>query len=368
MAITRNTIGVLAASGILALGVAACGSSGKKPATNASSTTGSGGSYTANGAGSTFAAPIYQQFGNALKSQGTTIDYNPVGSGDGVAELIAGTTDFAGTDPPLKDSEVKQAERKGTPVHFPIAFGAITVSYNLSGVGTGLKLDGPTLAKIFLGKVKTWNDPAITGSNPGVKLPSTPITVVHRSDSSGTTKGFTGFLAAVDPAWKSQVGSDKTVKWPTGTGAKGNDGVAAAIKQTPGAVGYVEQAYALQSGFTTADVKNAAGRYVAPSLQAATAAAEGLSVPPDLRFAISNPANPQAYPITSQTFIVVYRDMCRAGITPSAAHGVHNLLAYALGAGQDVLSQLKYARLPSSLDAKAKAQLPTLTCNGAKLG
>src|SRR6185503_15208172 len=160
------------------------------------------------------------------------------------------------TDSAMKDEEVKAAEKKGTPVHVPTVFGAITVSYNVSGVDKGLKLDGQTIADMFLGKIKKWNDQAIQSLNPGVKLPDTDLTIVHRSDESGTTKLFTTFLSDYSPEWNSQVGADKTVKWPTGTGAKGNPGVAGAIKQTNGAVGYVEQAYALQNNFTTADVKN----------------------------------------------------------------------------------------------------------------
>ena len=174
--------------------------------------------------------------------------------------------------------------------------GAITVSYNLPGVKTGLKLDGKTIADIFLGKIKTWNDPEIKALNPGVTLPSTPITVIHRSDSSGTTAGFTGFLAAVDPEFKSKVGEGKDVQWPTGTGAKGNAGVAGAVQQTTGAVGYVEQAYALQHNFTYASVKNKAGNFVAPTLASTSAAGEGVTVPANLGIKIINPAGAERLP------------------------------------------------------------------------
>ncbi len=193
--------------------------------------------------------------------------------------------------------------------------GAITVSYNLSGVKSGLRLDGKTLGDIFMGKVKTWNDTEIKALNPGISLPSTPITVVHRSDSSGTTAGFTGFLAAVDPEFKSKVGEGKEVPWPTGTGAKGNSGVAGAVKQTEGAVGYVEQAYALQNNFTYASVQNKAGHYVLPTLQSTTAAGEGVKIPAEPRHQDQQPARARAaYPITSQTFIVVNKDICKAGV------------------------------------------------------
>jgi phosphate transport system substrate-binding protein len=247
-------------------------------------------------------------------------------------------------------------------------FGAVTVSYNVSGVDKGLKLDGKTIADMFLGKVKKWNDPEITALNSGMNLPSSPITVVHRSDSSGTTKAFATFLSAYSPAWTAAAGQpDKTVKWPTGTGAKGNSGVAAAIKQTAGSIGYVEQAYALQNGFTYASVKNKSGKFVAPTIQAASAAADGIKVPPDLTISTIDSPNAAAYPITSQTFVITYKDMCKAGIKQAAASGVKKFLTYGLGPGQAVEKQLFYAPLPASLLSKDKAQLNTLTCNGSPL-
>jgi phosphate transport system substrate-binding protein len=294
------------------------------------------------------------------------VNYNPVGSGAGIAQLQSGTVDFAGSDPAEKPTEVQAG--KGPVAMFPVAFGGITVSYNVSGLKTGLKLDGKTIADIFLGKVKTWSDPEIKALNAGMSLPSTAITVVHRSDSSGTTKGFATFLSDYSPAWTKAAGiPDKIVKWSTGTGAAGNSGVAAAIKQTNGAIGYVEQAYALQNNFTFAAVKNSAGKFVVPSLTAASAAAEGIKVPPDLSISTINSPNAAAYPITSQTFLIVYKDMCKAGVSQSAASGVKKLIAYGLGAGQSVEKQLNYAALPASLLAKDTAQLSTLTCNGSPL-
>src|SRR5438270_9877467 len=234
-----------------------------------------------------------------------------------------------------------------------MAFGASTVSYN--GAPKGLKLDGATIADIFLGKIKTWSDPAIGKLNPGVKLPSGAITVVHRSDESGTTKGFTTFLGDYSPEWKSKVGADKTVKWPTGTGAKGNAGVAAAVKQQAGAIGYVEEAYALQNNFTTASVKNKSGAFVAPALASTTAAGVGVKVPPDLGISIIDSPNPTAYPISSQTFVIVYKDMCKAGISNGTAGAVAKFVNYGLGAGQNVLGQLQYAKLPAAILSQAKS-------------
>jgi phosphate transport system substrate-binding protein len=357
----------LAMAGALAVPLSACGGSDNEDAATASTGGASTVNATLNGSGSTFAAPIYQQLGSELKGKGLTINYQPVGSGQGVSDLTNKSTLFAGSDPPMKDEEVTAAKKNGEPVHVPTAFGAITVSYNLDGVKTGLKLDGPTIADIFLGKVKKWNDPEIAKQNSGVNLPSSNITVIHRSDESGTTKGFTEFLAAYSPEWEKSVGVDKTVKWPLGTGAKGNDGVAAAIKQTPGSIGYVEQAYALQNNFTFAAVKNKSGKYIDPTLQSVTSAGDGVDIPTDLRFTITNSPNPDAYPISSQTFIVVYKDPCKAGASANQAKGLVNFLDYVLGPGQSTIKQLSYAPLPSAVDTQAKDAVKGLTCNGSPI-
>jgi phosphate transport system substrate-binding protein len=358
--VNKNKIGVLASCALLALTVGACGKSGSTGSTGSSS------SATISGAGSTFAAPVYTQWG---ASSGMTVNYQPVGSGAGITALQGKTVDFGASDPPLKPADITTFEKVGPVQQIPMFLGAITVSYNLPGVQSGLKLDAKTIADIYLGKVKTWNDAEIKALNPGVSLPSTAITVIHRSDSSGTTAGFTGFLAAADPEWASKVGEGKDVQWPTGTGAKGNAGVAGAVAQTTGAVGYVEQAYALQHKFTTASVKNKSGAYVEPSLESTSAAAEGVEVPANLGFKIKNPSSPKAYPITSQTFIVVYKDMCKAGIPggEGAAKGVVSFLNYGLGSGQSILAQADYATLPSAILEKSKTAVTELECNGAKI-
>ncbi len=382
----KKKLGVIAGCLLLALGIAACGSSSKSSETTASSTSSSSstpaassssktattppsGSGTISGAGSTFAAPVYEQW--ASSQQGLTVNYQAVGSGAGITALAGKVVDFGASDPPLKAEEEKEISKNGSaPVQIPMFLGAITVSYNLSGVKTGLRLDGKTLGDIFIGKVKTWNDPEIKALNPGITLPSTPITIVHRSDSSGTTAGFTSFLAAVDPEFKSKVGEGKEVPWPTGTGAKGNAGVAGAVKQTEGAVGYVEQAYALQNNFTYASIQNKAGHYVLPTLASTTAAGEGVKIPANLGIKISNPAGAGAYPITSQTFIVVNKDLCKAG-TPGgeeAAKGVVKFITYGLGEGQKILSQADYAALPAPILAKSKEALASLQCNGSPIG
>ena len=351
----------------LALGVSACGSDDNSDSSSASSSSSSskqlGG--TINGAGATFPAPVYTEWAARFKDkQGTTLNYQAIGSGGGIAQFTAGTVDFGASDAAMKDDEEQAAEKKGTPIHVPTVLGAVTLAYNVPGVEKGLKLDGATIADIYLGKIKKWNDPAIAKANSGVDLPDTEITVCHRSDESGTTKNFTQFLADYSPAWESGPGVDKTVKWPTGTGAKGNDGVAGCVKQTDGAVGYVEQAYALQNNFTTAAVKNKEGQYVAPSLDATSAAGEAAKPPADLRFSTINAPGATTYPISAVTFLLVYQDLCKAGASSKQATLIKSWLDYALGDGQKVAPELEYAPLPDDIRAKAQAKVDALQCNG----
>jgi phosphate transport system substrate-binding protein len=376
--VIKRNFGAIASCALLAIGVAACGSSNssststttaKGGASSTTATTPAGGSGTISGAGSTFAAPVYEQWGSSIPSP--KVNYQAVGSGAGLTAIESKVVDFAGSDPPLKSEESEAIAKNGSPaVQIPMFLGAITVSYNLPGVKSGLKLDGKTIGSIFMGTIKTWNDPAIKALNPGVSLPSTAITVVHRSDSSGTTAGFTGFLSDVDPEFKSKVGEGKEVPWPTGTGGKGNAGVAGAVKQTVGAIGYVEQAYALQNGFTYASVKNEAGKYIEPTLASTSAAGIGVKIPADLGVKVINSPNPGAYPIASQTFIVVNKDLCKAGGPggEEAAKGVVKFIEYGLGAGQEILAQADYARLPPPILAKSKEAQKSLQCNGAPIG
>jgi phosphate transport system substrate-binding protein len=353
----------------LALAAAACGSNDSNPNSGGTSSSSGGAAKaggTINGAGATFPLPVYQEWAARFKeTNGTTVNYQGIGSGGGIAQFSAGTVDFGASDAPMKDDEIATAKKKGSdPVHVPTVLGAVTISYNVDGVQQGLKLDGKTAADIFLGKVKKWNDPEIASQNAGVKLPSENITVCHRSDESGTTKNFTEFLADYSSGWKSGPGVDKSVKWPTGTGAKGNDGVAGCVKQTKGTVGYVEQAYALQNKFTTAAVKNADGRYVEPSLQATSAAGASAHPPADLRFSTINATGADTYPISAVTFLLVWQDMCKAGVGPDQAKLVKDWLNYALGPGQQVAPQLQYAPLPAAVKSKAQAKVDGLQCNG----
>jgi phosphate transport system substrate-binding protein len=376
--VIKRNLGAIASCALLAIGVAACGSS-KSSTTASTGTTSASASKTAttpaaasgsiSGAGSTFAAPVYEQWASSIGSP--KVNYQAVGSGAGLTAIENKVVDFAGSDPPLKAEESEAIAKNGSPaVQIPMFLGAITVSYNLPGVKSGLKLDGKTLGSIFIGTIKTWNDAAIKSLNPGVSLPSTPITVVHRSDSSGTTAGFTGYLSAVDPEFKSKVGEGKEVPWPTGTGGKGNAGVAGAVKQTVGAVGYVEQAYALQNGFTYASVKNSSGKFVEPTLASTSAAGVGVKIPADLGLKVINSPNANAYPIASQTFIVVNKDLCKAGGPggEEAAKGVVKFIEYGLGTGQGILAQADYARLPPPILAKSQEAQKSLQCNGSPIG
>jgi phosphate transport system substrate-binding protein len=367
--VNLSKITALATAGALALGVAACGDSNDSPSAGGSGSSSSaqkGG--TINGAGATFPQPVYSEWAAQFKDeQGTTVNYQGIGSGGGIAQFTAGTVDFGASDAAMKDEEITAAEKKGTPVHVPTVMGAVTISYNVDGVEKGLKLDGQTAADIFLGKVKKWNAPEIAALNSGVQLPGDDITVCHRSDESGTTKNFTQFLANYSKEWESGPGVDKSVKWPTGTGAKGNDGVAGCIKQTPGAVGYVEQAYALQNNFTTAAVKNKSGQFVEPSLAATSAAGEGVKVPEDLRFSTIDAPSPQAYPISAVTFLLVWEDQCKAGIAKDKAGLVKDWLNYAEGPGQKTAPELQYAPLPSAVLTQAKAKVDSLQCDGQPL-
>jgi phosphate transport system substrate-binding protein len=353
---------LLPALAALALAVTACGSDNGSSA-GGSSTASGGGSL--NGAGATFPQPVYQEWAARFKDKtGTTVNYQAIGSGGGIAQFTAGTVDFGATDSAMKDEEISAAKGKGEPVHVPTVMGAVTVSYNVEGLKSGLKLNGATIADIFLGKIKTWNDPEIAAGNSGMRLPDQPITVCHRSDESGTTANFTKFLAAYSKAWESGPGTDKSVQWPVGTGAKGNDGVAACIQQNKGAVGYVEQAYALANNFTFASVKNKSGRFIAPTLDSTSAAGKDLTLPEDLRISTIDAPGADAYPITALTFLLVYQDICKAGKDSAAAQRIKAWLDYAEGEGQNVAGELQYAKLPAELHQKAQAKVDGLQCNG----
>jgi phosphate transport system substrate-binding protein len=362
----RHRVATAGMAGVaMAVALAACSSSSSSPAASSTSSspaasasaTGAKLSGTLNGSGSTFQT-VYQQTAIAsFKSvqPNMTVNYGSGGSGKGRTDLASGVTNFAGSDSPIPATEVANFKGK-TVLYFPVFLGPITVSYNLSGV-TSLKLDATVLAEIFSGKITKWNDPAIAALNSGTTLPSTPITVAVRSDSSGTTQNFSLYLEkAAGSAWS--LGSSSTIKWPsTARAGNGNPGVSQIVKTTPGAIGYVDYADAKASGLTYASIKNSSGSYIAPSPQSASAAGNGITIAPNLTFHAVDSPNPQAYPITYQSWVLVYE------MQPNAndAAMLKAYIGYLIGSGQSLLGNLGYAPLPSSLQQQAQAQLSKIT-------
>jgi phosphate transport system substrate-binding protein len=316
-------------------------------------------SGTLNGAGSTFQLTFQQAAISGYKSvaSGVTVNYDGVGSGSGRADLYAGTVNYAGSDSTIPTTEESKLNGRKV-LYFPILIGPITMAYNLPGV-SNLKLTPTLISDIFQAKITSWNDPAIKAVNPGVSLPSTPITIAVRSDSSGTTQNFTLFLQdAVGSAWA--LGSSSTVKWPSSAhAAAGNGGVATVVKSTAGAIGYVDYSTAQASGLTAASVENKAGKFVAPSTTAASTAAAGVTVSPQLTFhAVWASTDPTAYPITYQTWDIVYATQPNA----TDASLLKGYLGFLLGSqGQALLAPLHYAPLPSNIDSMAVAQLSQIT-------
>jgi phosphate transport system substrate-binding protein len=286
-----------------------------------------------------------------------TVNYGGGGSGKGRTDLASNVVQFAGSDTaPIPSDEVANFKGK-TVLYFPVLLGPITVSYNLPGIKSGLKLDGPTIAKIFQADITKWNDPAIASQNPGVKLPSTTITIARRSDSSGTTQNFSEFLVESAPGvWK--LGSSSTINWPAASrGGNANGGVAQIVKSTTGAIGYVDYSDAKASGLTWASVKNKDGNYVAPSTQSATTAGDNVTMKSDLTFSAIWQSGAQSYPITYQSWDLVYQKQSSSNVVKM----LKAYLGYLLGDGQKLLPSLGYAALPSSMDQQAKAQLDKIT-------
>jgi phosphate transport system substrate-binding protein len=319
-----------------------------------------------NGAGATFPFPLYSKwFSNYAAKTGVKINYQPIGSGGGIKQLQEQTVDFGASDAPMTDTEMSQA--KGGPVmHIPTVVGVVAVAYNLPGVTQAIKLTGATVADIFSGKITKWNDSRIAALNPGLALPNTDVLVVHRTEASGTTFVFSDYLSSVSAAWKSAPGKGKELQWPVGLGAKGNDGVTAQVKQTPGAIGYVELAYVKQNGLTAALIQNSAHKFVAPAASSATAAADAaaakLQPNSDYRISIVNSPGADTYPITSFTWILVYRNQPDA----AKAKKLTDFLRWALTDGQAVATPLDYAPLPPSLASRLVSRLDSVTTGASQ--
>jgi phosphate transport system substrate-binding protein len=305
-----------------------------------------------NGAGATFPYPIYSKWFDeyAKVDPSVRFNYQSIGSGGGQKQILAQTVDFGASDGPMSDDNLSKAP--GKILHIPTVAGAVVITYNLDG-NPALKLDGDTIANIFLGKIKNWNDPKIAASNTGAKLPDKEIVVVHRSDGSGTTFIFTDYLSKTSGEWKEKAGNNTSVNWPTGIGGKGNEGVAGQVKQTPGALGYVELIYATQNKMPYAEVKNAAGEFMKPTLESITAALATANIPDDFRFSMTNAPGKDAYPIAGATWLLVYQQQ------KDAAKGkkLVEFLKWSLTDGEKMAKDLQYAPLPESVQQRVLTRI-----------
>ncbi len=310
-----------------------------------------------NGAGATFPNPLYQKWFSEYHAKVPSIGFNyqAIGSGGGIQQFTAGTVDFGATDAALTEEEWAKIP---SAVHIPTVLGAVVITYNAPV--QGLKLTPEVLAGIFLGKITKWNDKALAAVNPGLKLPDLDIAVMHRADGSGTTNIFTEYLTKVSPEWKDKVGVGKSVKWPVGLGGKGNDGVTGLVKQTPGAIGYVELAYAKQNGLPMADLKNKAGAFVKPSIESTSAAGAGAKIPDNLVASVTDAEGKDSYPIAAFTYLLVHKD------AKDAAKGkaLVEFLWWANHDGQKFAAPLDYAPLPGPVAEKVSATIKALTVQG----
>ena len=315
------------------------------------------------GAGATFPYPIYSKwFSDYANNTGVKINYQSIGSGGGIRQFTEGTVDFCASDGPMNESQIQAVN--GNVLHVPTVLGAVAVTYNLPTLSdTKLKFDGNLLVDIFMGRVTKWNDAKIAALNPGVKLPDIDLIVVHRSDGSGTTYVFTDYLNKFSREWKDKVGYATSVNWPAGLGGKGNEGVTQQVKQTEGALGYVELIYAISNNLPYAQVKNATGNFIVPSLETVTAAAAGakLENDTDFRVSITNAPGAQAYPISSFTWLLVKKD----NKDPTKAKLIRDFLAWMITPeAQAMAADLHYAPLPSPVVSLVQARLPTLKAGG----
>lgn len=317
------------------------------------------------GAGATFPNPLYQKwFAEYNKAHpNVKFDYQSIGSGGGIKQISSRTVDFGGSDVPMKDDELKAAP--GELLHVPTVLGAVVVTYNLPSVNTELNLTPEAIAGAFLGKITRWNDAAIASSNAGVSLPDAPITVVHRSDGSGTSFVFTDYLSKVSPEWKEKVGAGAAVQWPAGGGEKGNEGVTGRVKQTPNSIGYTELIYAEENKLPVASIKNSTGQFVRPSLDSTTAAASSIAgqMPDDLRVSITNAPGATAYPISSFTYLLVYKEQQ----DKAKGEALVDFLWWAIHDGEQMAKDKLYAPLPDEVVKKAETKIRSITFQGKPL-
>jgi phosphate transport system substrate-binding protein len=332
---------------------------------NPSGPDGASGTVALQGAGASFPSPLYQKW---LSEYGrlhpnVRIDYQSIGSGGGIKQLKEQTVDFGASDAPMKDEDLKSAS--GEILHIPTVLGAVVIIYNLPELGQQLRFSPDVIADIFLGKIKKWNDAKIAADNPGVALPTTDITVVYRSDGSGTSAVFTEYLSKVSAEWKEKVGAGTSPNWPIGLGAKGNEGLTGQVKKTPKTIGYTELAYAVQNKIPVGLIKNAAGNFVTPSIEAviAAAAASAATTPEDLRVSITDATGPDAYPISSYTYILVYKEQK----DPAKGKALVDFLWWGIHDGEVYAKELQYAPLPAEIVKKAETKINSITSSGTPL-
>ena len=308
-----------------------------------------------NGAGATFPYPIYSKWFDEYTKVDPSVrfNYQSIGSGGGQKQILAETVDFGASDGPMSDENLAKA--KGKLLHIPTVAGADVVTYNLPG-SPKLKLDGPTIVDIYMGKITNWNDKAIAGQNPEVKLPNTDIVVVHRSDGSGTTYIWVDYLSNISKEWETKVGRSTSVNWPVGLGGKGNEGVAGLVKQTPGAIGYVELIYAIQNKMPYADVKNSSGNYITPSLASISDALNSAKIPDDFRFSMVNPPGEKSYPISGCTWLLVYEQQKNS----EKGKKLVEFLNWAATKGETMASSLDYASLPEDVQKRVLERIKTI--------
>lgn len=323
------------------------------------------GSVRLQGAGATFPAPLYTKWTSEYEkvASNVKIDYQSIGSGGGIKAIKDQTVDFGASDAPMKDEDLKAAS---APIlHIPTVLGAVVITYNLSAVSKTLRFSPDVIADIFLGKIKRWNDARIAADNPGVTIPAADITVVHRSDGSGTSAVFTDYLSKVSAEWKEKVGSGTSPAWPVGLGGKGNEGVTGQVKATPNTIGYIELAYAVQNKLPVAEIKNKSGNFVLPSLEAVTAAAaESIATTPeDLRVSITDASGANAYSIASYTYILVYQNQKDA----AKGKALVDFLWWGIHDGEKFAKELQYAPLPDEIIKRAEAKIKAVTANGTPL-
>ena len=316
-----------------------------------------------NGAGATFPFPLYSKWISEYNKENplVKINYQSIGSGGGIRQIIAGTVDFGATDAPMKEDEAKQAPSKL--FHIPATIGAVVVAYNLPEVTTTLKLAPEVLVAIYQGKIKKWNDPKIKADNPEAKLPANEISVVYRTDGSGTTAVFTDYLSKISADWKEKIGAGKSIAWPTGLGAKGNEGVTGQIKTTPYTIGYIERAYASQNKLPMLELKNKSGKFVAPTIDAMSAAADAVEMPDELFVSLSNAEGEAVYPITSYSYLLVYEN----AKDPVKGEALAKYVWWGLHDGQKFSKDLDYAPIPAKVLSKVEARLKELRSGDKKL-